>query len=201
MLRFLEAQLKDTGPLSPMLQPRVDGGSIGPATVSHIGLGWMLQEIGNRIVAISMGSDSGSSAAMAMSPEDDFGIVILTYTDAGLMLASEVVFEGISRFLGATKTEPRPIALHQTEIEPKLGTYALWDGMSFDIGEQAGNLMVTTSAGGEELLQLSGPLTMVNDWQGNVQALGGNLWFDFVRGDSGTIDWLRFAGRLAPRMT
>jgi CubicO group peptidase (beta-lactamase class C family) len=199
MLRFLEAQLKDTGPLAPMLQPRVDGGSIGPATVSHIGLGWMLQEIGNRTVAISMGSDSGSSAAMAMSQEVDFGIVVLTYTDAGLMLASEVVFEGISRFLGATKPEPRPVALRQAEIEPKLGTYSLWDGMSFDIGEQPGKLMVTTSAGGEELPQLSGPLTMSNDWQGYVPALGGKLWFDFVRGDTGTVDWLRFAGRLAPR--
>jgi hypothetical protein len=61
-------------------------------------------------------------------------------------------------------------------------------------------LALATTVGGEPVPDLTGQLTMTDPHHGFLAALGGHIWFDFVRGDGGNIDWLRFAGRLAPRI-
>lgn len=59
---------------------------------------------------------------------------------------------------------------------------------------------MATSAGGQEIPDLSGEFTMTSTTQGYRPYLGGNLWLDLVHDDSGSIQWLRFAARLVPRM-
>ena len=203
LLIFLDSHLKavhdTTSPFAGMLGPLGSGGAVGPSTVDHIGMGWMLRDINGHQVAMSQGSDTGFCAAMAFAPADGFAIVVLTNSDAALMLVNDLLWEGFTRILGLTEAEVVPIVLDDAARSAATGTFALWDGMAFETRDASGGLELTTSVGGEPVPDLTGSLGMTSEALGFLNALGGQVWFDFVQGDTGSIDWIRFAGRLAPR--
>ena len=204
LLSFLRVQLDAVGsspsPFADMLRPLGNGGSVGPTVVDHIGMGWMLRDAGGHPIAMSQGSDAGYCAGMAFAPADGFAVVVLTNSDAALMLVNETLWRGVSLFVGATVPTPHPAALYSADLEAASGTFALWDGMTFEVRAEGGGLALFATLGGEPLPELTGPLTMTDSARGCRAALGGQVWFDFVRGDGGNVDWLRFAGRLAPRV-
>ena len=137
---------------------------------------------------------------MAFAPADGFALAVLTNSDAALMLVNDALWQGVSLFVGATVPTPELVAPDPADIEAKSGTFALWDGMEFQVRAGNGGLALATRLVGESLPDLAGPLTMTGTDHGFLAALGGRVWFDFVRGDGGNVDWLRFAGRLAPRV-
>jgi len=102
--------------------------------------------------------------------------------------------------LGATVPTPQPVSIDPADIEAASGTFALWDGMAFEVRARDGGLALDTTLGGDPVPDLAGSLTMTDPDHGFIAALGGRVWFDFVRGDGDNVDWLRFAGRLAPRV-
>jgi CubicO group peptidase (beta-lactamase class C family) len=204
LLTFLHAHLKaaadSTSPFAGMVRALGDGGSVGPTVVDRVGMGWMLREVGGHQVAMSQGSDAGYCAGMAFAPADGFALAVLTNSDAALMLVNDALWQGVSLFVGATVPTPELAAPDPADIEAKSGTFALWDGMEFQVRAGNGGLALATRLVGESLPDLAGPLTMTGTDHGFLAALGGRVWFDFVRGDGGNVDWLRFAGRLAPRV-
>jgi CubicO group peptidase (beta-lactamase class C family) len=204
LLTFLHAQLEaagdSTSPFAGMLGPLGNGGSVGPTVVDRVGMGWMLRDVGGHQIAMSQGSDAGYCAGMAFAPADGFAIAVLTNSDAALMLVNDALWHGVSLFVGATAPTPEPAVLGAADIEATSGSFALWDGMAFQVRAGNDGLALATTVGGEPLSDLAGPLTMTSTNHGFLAALGGLVWFDFVRGDGGNVDWLRFAGRLAPRV-
>jgi len=204
LLTFLQAQLgaaaHSTSPFAGMLGPLGSGGSVGPTVVDRVGMGWMLRDVGGHSIAMSQGSDTGYCAGMAFAPADGFAVAVLTNSDAALMLVNDTLWRAVSHFVGATVPTPRAAVLDSVEVEARSGTYALWDGMTFEVRAGNGGLALVTTVGGEPLPDLSGPLTATDTDHSFLAALGGQVWFDFVRGDGGSVDWLRFAGRLAPRV-
>ncbi|MET0694368.1 MAG: hypothetical protein ABWY56_10580, partial [Propionibacteriaceae bacterium] len=157
-------------------------------------------EVDGHQFAMSQGSDTGYCAAMALAPTDDFAVAVLTNSDEALMLVNDTVWQAAALFLGVTLEPASPVAVDAAHLEAASGRFALWDGMAFEVGQQDGGLVLATTVGGQPLPALAGTLTLTGADRGCLAALGGQVWFDFVRGDERTVDWLRFAGRLAPRV-
>ena len=177
------------------------GGSVGVMAVDGFGLGWMRVDIGGRQVLMSMGSDAGQAAAMAFVPDGTFGIVVLANAESGLFLANDTLAEAFALFLDARRSELVPIALESDELAATEGSFAIPNDLTFAVTSGESGLEIATSAGGQPVPDLSGPLTMIEIGRGYIDRGGSPLLYDFVRADSGDVDWVRFAGRLAPRMT
>jgi hypothetical protein len=115
------------------------------------------------------------------------------------MLVNDLLWKGFAMLLGATEPEPVATVLKPAELVEVTRSFALWDGMTFKVSAGGEAPELETRVGGEPLLDLTGTLTITDPSRGFLNALGGRVWFDFVRGETGSVDWLRFAGRLAPR--
>lgn len=206
MLAFVEAHAGidpgslDPGALGTMRQPHNTGGSIGPVVVDNIGIGWMLLDIGGETVLMSQGGDAGLISAMVAVPARQFGMVVLANSDSAMMLANEAVLRGLADFTRLALPEPEPYPLTKEEASNAEGQYAIPEWLSFTVTSSEASLRLATTAGGNEIPDLSGDFTMTSATQGFMPSLGGRLWLDMVPDDTGTIQWLRFAGRLAPRV-
>jgi hypothetical protein len=106
----------------------------------------------------------------------------------------------MSTFAGLTLPEPEEHVLTNDEAANAKGQFGLPEWMTFTITPDNGSLLLATSAGGQEVPDLSGLLTMTSSTQGFMPYLGGRIWLDLVPSDTGSIQYLRFAGRLVPRM-
>ncbi len=206
MLTFVHAHTSiDPGQLNPdaltsMRHPRNTGGSVGPVVIDHIGTGWMLLDIDGETVLMSQGGDSGLISAMITVPSRQFGMVILANSDSAMMLVNDAVLRGMSTFTDLTLPEPEEHMLTNDEAANAEGQFGLPEWMTFTITPANGSLLLATSAGGQEIPDLSGQFTMTSSTRGFMPYLGGRLWIDLVPGDTGSIQWLRFAARLVPRM-
>lgn len=206
MLSFVRAHTTiDPGQLNPdalasMQHARITGGSVGPVAVDHIGVGWMLLDIDGETVLMSQGGDSGLISAMIAVPSHQFGMVVLANSDTAMMLVNEAVLHGMSTFTGLTLPEPGQHMLTSDEAANVTGEFGLREWMTFTIGPADGSITVAASAGGQVIPDMSGQFTMTSSTRGFMPYQGGRLWIDLVPDDTGSIQWLRFAGRLVPRV-
>lgn len=182
-----------------MRVPHGPGGSVGLTTAENIGLGWMLVDIDGRQVAMSQGSDVSQAAAMAFAPDLHFGVAVLVNAESGLFVVNDTIYKALDLFLDARKPGLVPVTLGPDEIAALQGSYAIPNDLSFTVTAGDSGLDIAASAGGEPVLDLSGSLTMTDAATGHLDTGGSPLLFDFIRGDEGPVDFIRFAGRLAPR--
>ncbi len=206
MLTFAEAHASidhgqlNSDALASMRSPRNTGGSVGPIVVDNIGAGWMLLDMGGETVLMSQGGDSGLISAMIAIPSRQFAMVVLANSDTAMMLVNDAVLRGISTYTGLALPVPEVHLLTTQEAANAEGRFGLPEWMTFEITPADGALRLTTSAGGEEIPDLSGHLTMTSPTRCFKPHLGGKLWLDLVPGETGSIQWLRFAARLLPRI-
>lgn len=206
MLNFVHAHASiNTSHLNPemlasMRQPQIEAGSVGPVAVDHIGLGWMMFDFEGETVLMSQGGDSGLISAMIAVPSRQFGIVTLVNSDTGMTLANDTVLRGMADFTGLARPESKTHPLTDAEARNATGQFGLTDWMTFTTAPTNGSLHVSASAGGEEVADFSGDFTMISPYQGHKPFLSGKIWMDLVPDDTGTIQWLRFAARLLPRI-
>jgi hypothetical protein len=151
-------------------------------------------------VLMSQGGDSGLISAMIAVPSRQFGMVILANSDTAMMLVNDAVLRGLSAFTGLALPEPETHVLTYDEAANAEGQFGLPEWMTFTITPADGSLLLATSAGGQEVPDLSGLFTMTSSTRGFMPCLGGRLWLDLVPDDTGSMQWLRFAARLVPRM-
>lgn len=185
--------------LESMRQPHISGGSVGPTVVDHIGIGWMVLEIDGETVLMSQGGDAGRMSAMIAVPSRQFGMVVFANSESAMMLVNDTVFNGLTTFTGISRSEPSTHPLTDDEAVNAEGRFELSEWMTFGVASDNTSLLLETSAGGEAIPDLSGPLTMVSATQGFLPYLGSKIWIDFVPDDNGLVQWVRFAGRLVPR--
>lgn len=206
MLTFVEAHATiDPGRLDPeelasMRRPLATGGSLGPVIVDQVGVGWMLLDTAGETVLMSQGGDSGLISAMVAVPSREFGMIVCANSDAGMMLANDAVLRGLAEFVDLALPEPHPYTLTGDEAADAEGRYEIPGWLTIDVAPDDGSLQLSTSAGGHEIPEMSGRFTMVSARTGFMPYLGGRMWVDLVPDDSEGIRWLRFAGRLAPRV-
>jgi len=208
LLRFVQFHAgvlpPGTGPLQEsqrlaMLVPHGPGGSLGPIVSESIGLGWMRAQIGGRQLAMSFGSDAGLAASMAFAPDDEFGFVMLSNADPGLVVAAELLVEAIELFLDTSHAKPVAVTLPKPVLEQSTGRFTIPGDLSFELTVRDSDLWVSALRGDEPVPDINGPLTMLSANQGGLQMGPMRLMVDLLRDEAGAVAWFRFAARLARR--
>ena len=209
-LRYARFHLGDgtaggTPVLSPqsmrrMQTPLGPGGSLGRFVLDGVGVNWLLTTIGGERVVMHGGSTNGQQSSLLLVPERHFAITVLTNAAAGAILAEEATLWALESFLGLTLPEPTPIAVAPERLAEYAADYDFGEGLLISITVQEGALSLSTTQNGESFPGGSGPLPMVAEDRAIFDFQGATFLTDFVRDDTGTVSWVRFSGRLAPRL-
>lgn len=180
------------------------------STDDDIGLGWHLRHVGNLRVAAHGGTLSGHILLLEIVPEKNFAVGILTNSINGWRLIQDVEREVLKQYHGATFPKNHAIA-HRGLVEtlpnveplatqpdpaPYVGTYAR-PMNKVSVRVEAGRLVV------QELPIVGDPRpvmpiaffgpdrAVVTDGNDKGQSI------EFVRDQSGKVNWIRVVGRIA----
>jgi CubicO group peptidase (beta-lactamase class C family) len=181
-------------------------------TDEDIGLAWHIRQVGPIRTFGHGGTLGGHILLLELVPERNFAIAILTNANTGWRLIEDVEREALTSYVGATyalnqavahrglvETLPsvEPLA-SQPDPAPYLGTYAR-PSNSYVVRTDGGKLFVQDrpNAGGtprESPVAFYGPdRLLVTDGPDRGQSI------EFVRDDTGRVNWIRVVGRVAVR--
>jgi len=189
--------------MDEMQSPTTPAGSNSGA----VGITWMVNDIeGTRIVRHG-GATNGQLSAFDMVPSRGFAITVLTNANRGGELHGNVVEWALNAYLGLVRPDPAPLEVTTAQLEAYVGRYhaALAD---VDLYLQDGELMLrSTPRCGFPLRDSkpgpASPPTRLSLREGEL-VIGLDSPFkggrgEFLRGVDGSIEWLRFGGRIARR--
>jgi CubicO group peptidase (beta-lactamase class C family) len=193
--------------LRRMQTPLGPGGSVpglGEIRVEGVGVNWMLWRRGGVQIVSHAGGTNGQQSTFSLVPERDFAVTLLTNAQTGLLLGFEVTNWVLDRFLGLEPPLLATVPVNPARLTEYSGEYALPDASeTIRIREEDGTLHLVTSSPllvpGQTAVEL--PLRIVGDDLAIAEYMGVTLFTDFVRDDAGTLAWVRFLGRLVPRIT
>jgi CubicO group peptidase (beta-lactamase class C family) len=214
-LRYARFHLDGTCPGKPplddelrrsMQQPRV----ALPATLSGIGISWLLQTIdGRRLVTHGGNCSNLFVSSFALAPDEQFAVTVLTNSRGGGVLGGSVTKWAMEHYLGRLPTSPPdPLPLTPALVTDYVGRYdaGQWD---LQVTESQGRLFVEmqltdipVGTPEEVLATFRAPPTEVVLAATDVLAPAaspGDTSGDFVRGADGQVAWLRYGLRLARR--
>ena len=181
-------------------------------TDDDIGLAWHIRQVGPIRTLGHGGTLGGHILLLEIVPERNFAIAILTNANTGWRLIQDVERDALKSYLGAThalnqgiahrglvETLPsvEPVA-RQPDPTPYLGSYARPNN-SYVVRAEGGKLFVQDRPGGggtprESPISFYGPdRVVVTDGPDRGQSI------EFVRDDSGRVNWIRVVGRVAVR--
>jgi CubicO group peptidase (beta-lactamase class C family) len=181
-------------------------------TDDEIGLSWHIRRVGPVRTFGHGGTLGGHILLLEIVPERNFAIAVLTNASTGWRLIQDVEREALRSYLGAAYTANQAIA-HRGLVEtipgaeplatqpdpaPYLGTYARPNN-AYVVRADAGKLVVQDrpNSGGTTRdfpVAFYGPdRLVVTDGPDRGQSM------EFVRDDSGRINWIRVVGRVAVR--
>jgi len=189
-----------------MQTPLGPGGSVpglGEIRLEAVGVNWMLWRRGGVHIVSHSGGTNGQQSTFSLVPERGFAVTVLTNAQAGILLGFEVTNWVLERFLGLEPPLLETVPVDPERLAEYPGQYALPDASeTIRIREVDGVLHLVTSspllAPGQAEVEL--PLRMVGDDQAIAEYMGVPLFADFVRDDAATVAWVRFLGRLVPRI-
>jgi hypothetical protein len=181
-------------------------------TDDDIGLAWHIRQAGPIRAFGHGGTLGGHILLLELVPERNFAIAILTNSNTGWRLIQDVEREAFKSYLGATyaldqaiahrglvETLPSVEALaSQPDPAPYLGTYAR-PSNSYVVRALGGHLLVQDRPNGggtprESPVAFYGPdRLLVTDGPDRGQSI------EFVRDDTGRVNWIRVVGRVAVR--
>ena len=216
-LKFARLHLGDgtapdgTSVLSPaavkeMQQPQAEAGSIA----SHVGLTWLLDDLGGARVVKHGGSVNGHMSAFFMLPDHEFAITVLTNGDKGHAAEGAIINWAAEAFCGVKAKQPKFRKLPASE----LADYAV----SFSVGQMA--TLTFTPKGGrltgkidvpeevkekhpEYVAMLPPPFEVgfVADDRVVTTEPGTAQRGEFVRGAKGDVEWFRWGGRIMRKVS
>ena len=182
------------------------------STDDDIGLAWHIRRVGPVHTYGHGGTLGGHILLLEIVPERHFAIAILTNANTGWRLIQDVEREALKSYLGATYAPNQAIA-HRGLVEtlptvqplakqpnpaPYLGTYVR-PSNSYVVRADGGKVIVQDrpNSGGnprEYPVAFYGPdRVVVTDGPDSGQSI------EFVRDDSGRVNWIRVVGRVAVR--
>lgn len=183
-----------------MQAPHGPGGSLGLYSLDGFGVTWMLATLGGKRVLLHGGSTNGQQSAFLLLPDDGFGITVLTNSETGAILAEETLLWTLDRLFGLTLPEPAPIDVSPETLSAYDGNYASGTGANLEVSADGRSLSLNVTVNDEPLPDGAGPLVMVDEDRAVFDFAGMPFLTDFLRDDDGTVNWIRFSGRLSPRV-
>lgn len=183
-----------------MRTPQGPGGSVPAldAPLEAVGVNWMLWNADGQRVVTHPGGSSGQMSVFALIPEHGFAITLLTNADQGLAVGLAAITWCLEHLLGidrSTTEQATPEAGHTADW---IGEFANPDGsLTVRIVDRNGLELHWLAAGQPEITL---PLTPVGSDRATVPYLGLHVFNDLVRDDVGDVRWLRFIGRLVPKV-
>jgi CubicO group peptidase (beta-lactamase class C family) len=199
--RVLSAEI-----MRQMQTPLGPGGSVpglGEIRLAGVGVNWMLWRRGAVQIVSHAGGTNGQQSTFSLVPARGFAVTVLTNAQAGLLLGFEVTNWVLDRFLGLEPPLLATGSVDRARLAEYPGEYALPDGSeAIQIHQEDDALTLVTSSpvlapGQTELALL---LRVVGDDVATIEYRGASFLTDFVRDDAGNVAWIRFLGRLVPRM-
>ena len=207
-------RLLTAGSLAAMRSPQVT--VWGKATW---GLAWGLQEIAGSSAGKSehdnggvrqvqhSGGTNGQVSLLALVPDRDFAIAILTNADRGGQVTQEVRRWALQEYLGLEVPEPRAVESAQEALAQYVGRYeGYFDDVELGLlgGRLVGQVTYKRSFPNEAspLLPAPPPASVALCEEDRLLVLDGpakDTLGDVIRKPDGSIGWLRFGGRLHVR--
>ncbi|GAA3146982.1 CubicO group peptidase (beta-lactamase class C family) [Kribbella aluminosa] len=200
--RGLPQVISDRTRLSMQSHPG-PGGSLF-VELNGVGVSWMLRPTAQGPTVVQHGGDwSGQHSGFLFVPQRDFAITLLTNSESGPLLVAELFADdwALQEFAGVDNLPAVPRELPPRGLAEYVGTYVAqqigFDGKPEEIG-----LDLTTDDG--ELVASAGGQTVFRfafyrkDFVLALNADGTptHTRANFVRGNTGQVEWLRYGGRL-----
>lgn len=168
------------------------------------GVSWMLRPTAEGPTVVQHGGDwSGQHSGFLMVPERDFAITLLTNSESGPALVAELFADdwALQEFAGVSNLPAVPRELPPRKLAAYEGSYVSqqigFDGKPSEFGLDlvAGDGELVASLEGEVALRL--PFYR-NDYVLALDPAGQptHTRANFVRGKDGSVEWLRYGGRL-----
>jgi CubicO group peptidase (beta-lactamase class C family) len=169
-----------------------------------VGVSWTLRPSAEGVRIVQHGGDwAGQHSGFLMVPERDFAITLLTNSEGGPALVSELFVDdwALRRFAGISNLPAVPRALSASELAAYEGRYTQQSiGPTGAVGTTELEL---TAADGQLLVSVGGvPYARLAFYRPDYVVLRGpngepsSSRASFVRGAGGRVDWLRVGGRL-----
>ena len=188
--------------LRRMQTPFGPGGSVPSIGVrlEGVGVNWMVWNQGGVRIVSHPGGGNGQQSTLSIIPERDFAMTVLTNAQTGALLTLEVTNWALERFLGLRQSVETTVVVDRSRLAEYAGEYAVPVGMeTIRVREEDDVLRLALLVSGQSVVE--SPLRLVGD----DLAIAKYLWMpvlnDFVRNDAGKVAWVRFLGRLLPRVT
>ncbi|MDQ6748109.1 MAG: beta-lactamase family protein [Candidatus Dormibacteraeota bacterium] len=184
------------------------GGALG----DHVGISWLLRDVGGTRVVAHGGSTNGQQSAFELVPSRNFGLTLLTNADRGAVLNRELTEWILEAYLGLADAREETIQLGPAEMAAFAGEYDNRNAI-VSVSVEGDTLVLRasyTEAGKAQVLAVMGegapdppPMTvklLANDRymvsEGDAKGMKGI----FVRDDSGRVTALELGGRLAQKI-
>lgn len=165
-----------------------------PDSFDGVGVSWFINDYGPARLLSHDGSLLGQESLLTIAPDQGFASIILTNSDTGDALASDVSDRAIERFLGAVAPDPgEPRALSPGELAPFVGRYGVPGFELYDLRAMQGHLrLVTLDRDGSRTRD---PPQSLRFYAGDRTSGG-----DFLRKPDGSVGWLRLDSRIKARL-
>ena len=187
----------------------LQGGALG----DHVGISWLLRDVGGARVVAHGGSTNGQQSSFDMVPSHQFAVTVLTNADKGAVLHRELTNWILEAYLGLADAEEDPIQLDAASMAAYAGEYDNRNAI-VTVSVDGDSLVLKaryTEEGKAQLLAVRGedapdpePITvrpLPNDRyvvsEGDAKGMKGH----FVRDGEGPVTALELGGRLAQKIS
>jgi CubicO group peptidase (beta-lactamase class C family) len=173
----------------------------------HVGLSWMLRRVGDLKIVTHGGGTNGQISLFLMAPERQFALAVLTNAVEGGALTTKVAEWALRRFLDVSDSEPEPRDLSEAALTEYVGRYsAILSDVEISLHED-GLLLQQIPKGGfpkkdSPPWPAPPPVPMRFVGKDRFMAVEGptkGMRFEALRGDDGTVRWVRLGGRIHAR--
>ncbi|NIK57667.1 serine hydrolase [Kribbella shirazensis] len=200
--RGLPHLLSDRGRLAMQSNPG-PGGTLF-VELNGVGVGWMLRPTAQGPTVVQHGGDwSGQHSGFLFVPQRDFAITLLTNSESGPSLVAELFADdwALQEFAGVSNLPAVPRELPPRRLAEYTGSYVAqqlgFDGkpeqIGLDVTADDGELVA--SVGGQAMFRFAfyrKDFVLALNPDGTPTHTRAN----FVRGNGGQVEWLRYGGRL-----
>lgn len=182
-----------------------------PPGKSPWAMGWFpAQRIGSLRLLRGGGTAVSQNASLVLAPEESFAVVMLTNGDQGARVGADLSSALLTEQFGLSEPKATsPVVVTADRVAQYVGNYraAIY---TIEIGSDGDGVWLDAErVGGMDGHQSPRPAPLPRmrlDFVGDDRAIihGGpfvGLPVNFVRRDDGTVQWVRFYGRLTPRVT
>ncbi|WP_432879194.1 serine hydrolase domain-containing protein [Kribbella sp. CA-245084] len=172
--------------------------------LNGVGVSWMLRPTAQGPTVVQHGGDwSGQHSGFLFVPQRDFAITLLTNSESGPLLVAELFADdwALQEFAGLNnlpavprELPPRRLAEYEgTYVSQQIGLDGKPEDLALDLTADKGQL--AAGAGGQALLRLA---FYRKDYvlSLNPDGTSTHTRANFVRGNNGQVEWLRYGGRL-----